>query len=206
MVLFTYEKKYNAVYIPHLDILRAVVRTIRRAGLKVQYSEGFNPHMLLYFSPPIPVGVSSECEQCAAVTDEQPDYFMEKYNSVAVNGLKILNAEYVQSANPAGDIKAAEYKISFAGAGAFPFESVLKEKTLNAEWRDKDGKETIKDIRGGIYLLESAGKDAMRCVLAAGNENLRADRFIAAFAAYAGINISDTEIAVTRKKLYNKVP
>lgn len=206
MVLFIYEKKDGAVYIPHLDILRAVVRTIRRAGLDVKYSEGFNPHMLLYFSPPIPVGISSECEQCAAVTDEPPERFMERYNAAAVNGLKILSAEFVQTANPAGDVKAAEYEIGFKGAGLLPFEKILKEKSLAAKWRDKEGGEAVKDIRGGIYRIESAGKDTLRCVLAAGNDNLRADRFIQAAAAYAGIDVSDINVVITRKKLYNKIP
>jgi len=202
MVLFNYEKKGNAVYLPHLDVLRAVVRTIRRAGLDVKYSEGYNPHTLLYFSPPAPLGVASECEQCAAVTDEQPDVFMERYNKAAQDGLKILKAEYVEKANPAAEIKAAEYEITFAGADSLPLEDILKEKTLTAKWKDKDGSEISKDIRGGLISLERAGENTLRCQLAAGNENLRADRFIGAAAEYAGLDVSNLDITITRKKLF----
>jgi len=205
MLLFTFEKKGHTVYMPHLDILRAVIRTIRRAGLDVKYSEGFNPHMLLYFSPPLPLGTMSECEQCAAVTDESPVDFKKKYNAVALNGLKILTAETVAESNPARDIRAAEYEIAFKGADKLPFKDILSAKNLYAVYTDKDGLEITKDIRESVYLIENAGKDKIRCVVKAGNENLRADRLAKAAAGFAGIDLTGLDVYITRTKLFNEV-
>ena len=50
MILCKFTKIDSAVYIPHLDMLREMGRAVRRADLSVRFSEGFNPHMLLYFS------------------------------------------------------------------------------------------------------------------------------------------------------------
>ena len=49
-------------YISHLDLLRTFTRSIHRAGLPVRYSQGFNPHQLITFSLPLPIGVTSETE------------------------------------------------------------------------------------------------------------------------------------------------
>ena len=56
MILCKFTKIDSAVYIPHLDMLREMGRAVRRADLSVRFSEGFNPHMLLYFSQPLPLG------------------------------------------------------------------------------------------------------------------------------------------------------
>lgn len=46
----------------HLDNIRLIERAIRRAGLPVAYSQGFNPTMKLSFGPPLPLGFTSEAE------------------------------------------------------------------------------------------------------------------------------------------------
>ena len=37
-------------------------RALRRAGIEVAFSEGFNPHPKIAFGPPLPVGVEGQCE------------------------------------------------------------------------------------------------------------------------------------------------
>ena len=49
-------------YISHLDLLRAFTRAITRAELPVRYTQGFNPHQIITFSLPLPIGVTSETE------------------------------------------------------------------------------------------------------------------------------------------------
>ncbi|MEO0083397.1 MAG: TIGR03960 family B12-binding radical SAM protein [candidate division WOR-3 bacterium] len=46
----------------HLDIVRAIYRTLRRSELPVAYSQGFSPHPIVSFGPPLPVGVTSSGE------------------------------------------------------------------------------------------------------------------------------------------------
>ena len=57
-----FEKTGRAVYISHLDLMRVMQRSFTRAGLKLKYSEGFNPHAVLSVCLPLSVGVASVCE------------------------------------------------------------------------------------------------------------------------------------------------
>lgn len=57
-----FTKKNQAKYIAHLDLTRVFDRALRRAGLQVAYSEGFNPHPRISFGAPLPVGVEGEHE------------------------------------------------------------------------------------------------------------------------------------------------
>ena len=49
-------------YIAHLDLARAMERALRRAGLPMVYSQGFNPHPRLAFASALPVGVTGRGE------------------------------------------------------------------------------------------------------------------------------------------------
>ena len=57
-----YTKKDEAKYIAHLDLSRVFERALRRAGIPVAYSEGFNPHPKISFGSALAVGVEGECE------------------------------------------------------------------------------------------------------------------------------------------------
>lgn len=57
-----YSKTGAARFTSHLDVLRALTRTLRRAGLPVAFSAGFNPKPQLSFGPPLPLGVESSAE------------------------------------------------------------------------------------------------------------------------------------------------
>lgn len=49
-------------FLSHRDMIRLFQRAIRRAGIPVEYSQGFSPHQKLSFGPPLPVGYTSEDE------------------------------------------------------------------------------------------------------------------------------------------------
>ncbi len=53
-----YAKEGEASFVSHLDMIRVFERSIRRAGLPVAYSEGFNPHAKIFFGFPLPVGLA----------------------------------------------------------------------------------------------------------------------------------------------------
>ena len=59
-VFFT--KLGRAKYISHLDSNRCWQRSIKRSGLPVWYTEGFNPHMYLTFPLPLSLGYESKYE------------------------------------------------------------------------------------------------------------------------------------------------
>jgi radical SAM-linked protein len=44
-------------FISHLDVVRLLDRSFRRAGIGVAYSTGFSRHPKFSFGPPLPVGM-----------------------------------------------------------------------------------------------------------------------------------------------------
>lgn len=55
--------KYGAVrFIGHLDVMRYFQKAVRRSGLQIRYSQGYNPHQLMVFAQPLGVGITSDGE------------------------------------------------------------------------------------------------------------------------------------------------
>ena len=57
-----FEKKGNAVWISHLDLMRLFQRAFKRAGLPLTHTQGFNPRPSVSIALPLSVGVESCCE------------------------------------------------------------------------------------------------------------------------------------------------
>ena len=55
-------KEGPAVWSSHLDLMRALMRSFRRAGIELKHSQGFTPHPELSILMPLSVGVESQCE------------------------------------------------------------------------------------------------------------------------------------------------
>lgn len=62
MLRALFEKKGNAVYISHLDLMRLFQRAFKRAGLSLTHTQGFNPRPSVSIALPMSVGVESCCE------------------------------------------------------------------------------------------------------------------------------------------------
>lgn len=61
-VRIAFTKVKEAKYIAHLDLARVFERSLRRAGIRTAYSEGFNPHPKISFGSALAVGVEGERE------------------------------------------------------------------------------------------------------------------------------------------------
>ena len=57
-----FEKKGDAVWISHLDLMRLFQRAFKRAGLPLTHTQGFNPRPSVSIALPLSVGVESSCE------------------------------------------------------------------------------------------------------------------------------------------------
>lgn len=196
MITLKYNKKTPAVYISHIDTLRGMIRTMRRADVNVRFSLGFNPHMLLFFSPPLALGVSSEAEYMTVECEDIPTAdFVEKYNLSAPAGFEGIEAfETAKNPNLAGIITAADYTLKCGNCeGAKQtVEAILKAETYEINFSQKGEKET-KKIRKQIYGISLDGS-VITVRLATGNSNLRADRIAAQFNADFNTQIKTASI------------
>jgi len=58
----TFAKGETLKYISHLDLARAWERALRRAGVPLAYSQGFNPRPKMAFAAALPVGYTATAE------------------------------------------------------------------------------------------------------------------------------------------------
>ena len=66
-----FEKGERLRHIGHLDIMRTMQRALRRSGLPVSYSKGFNPHILLGFASALSVGAVGQNELMEVTLDQE---------------------------------------------------------------------------------------------------------------------------------------
>lgn len=82
-------------FLSHLDFAQAVERMIRRAQIKMAYSEGFNPHMKISFSSALALGVTAEAEyiDMDVLEDDTLESIIDRLNKVAPRGLEVLGGK-----------------------------------------------------------------------------------------------------------------
>lgn len=168
MIVFRYTKKDGAEFLSHLDLLRHIDRTMKRAGIEVKRSEAVNKHPKIYLSAPLGVGISSEAEYCSVDTDFEGD-FKEAFNAHAPRGIRCVSYRHTESkVNVAYEITANAFLVE--GIAPFDPEEILREETLVLT--DKRGR--TKDVRPSILELARRGESAYM-KLKTGEATLRPD-------------------------------
>ena len=89
-----FEKTGRAIYISHLDLMATMQRAFSRAGFRLQYSEGFNPHPLISILLPFSVGTASVCELMDFRLCEEADLrtLPERLTDALPEGIRIIEA------------------------------------------------------------------------------------------------------------------
>ena len=170
MIAFKYTRTDGAEYLSHLDLMRHIMRTLRRAGIELKKSEGYHAHPKLYLNSPAPVGVQSVAEYGTADTDFDGD-FMALFNAHSPAGIKCLDCRRVdKNPNYANCIASCSYKTT--GLAPFDPQDILAREHIEI----CDLRQRHVDIRPRIYAVEWQG-DVLSFTLGAGENNLRADLF-----------------------------
>lgn len=190
MMVLRYSRLGAARFLSHIDVLRQFGRIMRRADIPVAYSQGFNPHALLFFSPPTPVGVGSVAEWAAADVSLPAEEFLERFNSAVSEDMRASEALFCPvNPNLAGRIAAAEYVFPF------PADAYDLSRGLMLEYVKKG--ETVREDAAD-RIFESGERDGrLRIVAAAGNVTLRPDRVFEALARETGMSASLVDVVKT---------
>lgn len=82
-------------FISHLDLMRLFQRALRRAGLPVTITKGFNPHPKFSLKKALKLGSESENEEALFYMDTglAAGEFKERLNRQLPEGIQIKNAE-----------------------------------------------------------------------------------------------------------------
>ena len=109
----TFTKNEAQRFTSHLDLHRAWGRLLRRAGLPLLYSKGFNPRPRIQLSTALPLGCTSEHELADIwLIEEIPcDDIQERLQHSAPPGTRILTVEFAALNEPAlpSQIDAVSY-------------------------------------------------------------------------------------------------
>ena len=159
-----------ARFISHLDLQRAFSRAIRRSGLPVKLSEGFNPHYVVSFASALSLGMGSECEcvEMAMAQDIDADAFLLALARTLPPGLVAKRAVKLREGAPKlmAALSEADYEMPIDMARADDFrratDNLLKRDVIEAV-KVSDGKEKTIDIRPLIKSIAvQDGKLVMR--------------------------------------------
>lgn len=192
MIVLKYRKVGTSKFISHVDLLKHMSRIIRRAEIPVKYSQGFNPHALIFFSSPSVLGVGSVAEYVSIDTDMTADEVLSRYNSSVPDTLKAERA-FVFDKNPniQGLNVCADYVFDT------PYFAPDFSDGLNITYMKKDV-ETTEDISKKIYgAFDADGKLGLK--LASGNVNLRPDRLVPALNEKFGLDVKITDVVKTKQ-------
>lgn len=91
-----YARLGEARFLSHLDLIQVFFRTFRRLGMKINFSQGFNPSPKASFSPALPVGTESLAEFLDVDLEEpldKPADLIVRMNGQLPAGLEIRDIE-----------------------------------------------------------------------------------------------------------------
>ena len=163
----------NVRYISHLELMRAIQRMLKRSGLPLRYSEGFNPHIILSIAVPIPVGVCGKREfaDFELKEDLDPKYILKSLNEAADDGIKPAGL-FIDCKKSFNSVMYASYEIDIISDDSDKIIDFLNQSEINTEKKAK-GKIKIINLKEYIHELDfEKTQDGMKikCLLSAGNE------------------------------------
>ncbi len=190
--ILKYSRDSRVKYISHLDFIRTFHRTVRRAGLEMSFSQGFNPHPVMTVAMPLSVGVTSDCEyiKIGFEQDYSEREIEERLNAAFPDGFKILAVKKALGKEyDFAKLDRAVYCVEAEICGSeFDSEKFMLNSELSVMKKSKSGVKEA-DIRPYIYSLSAnSPKDGIleliMCLAAGNTYNLKPDTVIDAMEKY----------------------
>lgn len=162
--LLIFEKSESVRWLGHLDILRTFERAIRRAGLPVAFSTGFNPRERIAFASALSTGVTAGAEPAVLEMTEpvEPATLLTELNATLPPGIRISECREIPEVGSRDLLNSygrADYEIVCACApDTDPAEVERAIETLleRPTWevvRAREGRSKTVDIRPYLFAL-----------------------------------------------------
>ncbi len=157
-VRMLFEKRGRAKYISHLDLNRTMIRAVRRAGIPIWYTEGFNRHPYITFAAPLSLGFESVGELMELkLTEDMPfDEVTARMNAAMPEGLKVV--ETFEAVKKVRELQAASYVITL-DCSADTVSALLAQPEILVEKKTKKKELKTIDIRPAFENVEVAPTD-----------------------------------------------
>lgn len=201
-------------YTSHLDLLRLFKRGFKKAGVPLDFSQGFNPHPKMVFAQPLSLGYTSQCELLEFETTQSinPEKVGEAMKEIMPMGITIQECKALNV--PVKSLAAAVETVTYEVI--FPIKqdqkndkekviAYLSQEEIFAKKRQKKTKKMVDvEIRSKIRTIDLADSEqlTLNMTLDGGSaSNLSPELVITTFMAHAGLEVERYDIEVNRKDI-----
>jgi len=158
-----YQVLGNIRFLSHLDTLKLMERSLRRASIPVEFSLGFNPHPKIAFGPARFVGLASTSEYFDVELKEylDPELFRIRLQEKCPLGISITETREISPGTPAlmAQINCAVYRVQLEAPPNCTrddldqrINKIFAEKNIYINRISPKGTKVL-DIRPGIWYI-----------------------------------------------------
>ena len=215
-------RKYGALkFVGHLDMMRYFQKALKRAGIDMKYSEGFNPHMIMSFAAPLGVGITSDGEyfDIEVLSTKSTEESLRALNEAMVEGVEVTS--YVALPDSAKKsmslVAAADYEIFFKEGydspktaeefGTIFHDFYLKQDAIQIIKKTKKSEREI-DIKPLIYefaVQKKEEKPSFYLKVSTGSvDNLKPELVLEEMFAFAGLEYQPAAMQIHKLETYTK--
>jgi radical SAM-linked protein len=175
-----YAKRGRLRFSSHRDFQRALERALRRAGIPMAYSAGFNPHPKVSYANAAPTGAASEAEylEISLARRCDPEQVRSALDAALPAGLDVVEAVEAGPGALADRLEASVWRIALPGVGGegpdleAAVARFLASERVEVERMTKTGRRSF-DARGAVLNAqvsqEGAGSGAAEASSSAGS-------------------------------------
>ena len=198
-----FSKKGCLSFISHLDFNHSFIRILKRAGLPLRYSEGFNPRPKIVFGLPLSVGMEGENEIVdIGLTEELSCQEVKERLSKAVPDEMVIKDVIIPELK-VKNIRYAEYTVKFDGVieNASKIEDVLSNPPQILKHTKSGDKMTdIKPMIISYSVAQEPESTVLYLTLTAFDSNYLNPEYVVASLNNSGLNMPE-EYTITREKI-----
>ena len=210
--LMGFYKKGNMRFISHLDLQRLFKRCIKRAGIAVAYSNGFNPHEKINIVHPLPLGFETDCDyfEIDTQTAYPVQHLVDSMNLALPEGIRFTFCREIpySSRNSSSVTESSLYEAFVPSSQNLNIDGFIIQDRVVILKKDKKTKKLVeKDVKewiGSIVLLEETeeGSRLSLVLRSAPNETLNPVNLLESLCAFSGSVFDRESVRVTRKDLF----
>lgn len=199
-------------YISHLDLQRFMQRALRRTGLPVAYSQGFNPHALLSFASALGMGVSSEAEllEVRFAEELEAEAILAAMRAALPPEMPVCRARTVEDRFPSlmATVYCADYRMTLRGPGAREIAAQVPEYLAREEFsairKTKSGEKTVNIRPSTLALSVEEGEEEtvlLSRLTLTPEDTLKPDVLLGALAQMGGVSLDELDARIHRTLL-----
>jgi len=162
-VEISYSKRGQAKYFGHLELVKILLRALKRAGIPLVFTQGFHPKPKIGFEDPLPIGIESDREYFYLILS--PEISCQKLvraiNVKLPDGLKVIGCQPATvPKNRSGMTNISEYQIKIKDGFLDPdklkcFEKSSEFMVIQSPHKGKPKQIDLKPAVLNIRLLDS---------------------------------------------------